>query len=263
MIDYQGRGALVTGGASGIGRALAEALAARGARVAVADIDLAGATRVADEIGGVAIASDLSVSGAAIELLAAAQAALGPIDIVCSNAGLGRNRRLLKEDFDDPAVAALFQLNLFSGMQLAQAYIRECEQSQRRGRLMWTGSENSLSVPDAVRTSGLGVYGATKHALLIMAEWLRSEALAAAKPIDLHILCPGGVLTPPIAAMLPDPTDPPAGFHLITPERCAELALAGIDAGLFLIATHPHIADDMAVRHAEVQTALSTLGLTD
>ena len=85
--------------------------------------------------------------------------------------------------------------------------------------------------------------------------------MAAGKPIDLHALCPGGVLTPPIAAQLPDPAKAPPGFHLITPGRCAELALAGMDAGLFYIPTHAHLADDMRVRSEGIAEGLRVLGL--
>ena len=260
MIDYRGRVALVTGGASGIGRALAEALAARGARLVIADRDEAGAARVAEALGGAAIGCDLSDPDAPKRLLDAVCADHGLPTLICSNAGLGRNRRMLKEDFGAEAWS-LFQLNLFAGLKLAQHYVTACEGAGVRGRMMLTCSENSLSVPDAVKTFGLGLYGATKHGLLIALEWLHNESVAADKPIDLHALCPGGVLTPPIAAKLPDPSAAPPGFHLITPERCAELAVAGMDAGLFYIPTHPHIADDMRVRSEGITDALRTLGL--
>lgn len=260
MIDYQCKVALVTGGASGIGRALAEALAVRGARLVVADRDAAGAAKVAEALGGAAIMCDLSDPDAPRQLLDRVCADHGVPALVCSNAGLGRNRRMLKEDFGDEAWR-LFQLNLFAGLRLAQLYIAACEEAGSRGRMMLTCSENSLSVPDAVKSFGLGLYGATKHGLLIALEWLRNETAAADKPIDLHALCPGGVLTPPIAAQLPDPSAAPPGFHLISPERCAALALAGMDAGLFYIPTHPHIADDMQVRSAGIADALRTLGL--
>lgn len=260
MIDYQGRLALVTGAASGIGKALAEALAARGARLVIADRDEAGAAAVAAALGGAAIGCDLSDLTAPEQLLADVVTTHGVPALICSNAGLGRNRRMLKEEFGTEAWS-LFQLNLFSGLRLAQVYVAACEEAGIRGRMMLTCSENSLSVPDAVKTFGLGLYGATKHGLLIALEWLRNEAAAAGKPIDLHALCPGGVLTPPIAAQLPDPSAAPPGFHLIAPERCAELALAGMDAGLFYIPTHPHIADDMRVRSNGIEAALRTLGL--
>ena len=126
---------------------------------------------------------------------------------------------------------------------------------------MLTGSENSLSVPDAVKRFAMGVYGASKHGLLIMAEWLREEARE--KPLDLHVLLPGGVYTPLVAGGLPDFDKLPPEMNMISPERCAELALKGMDLGLFYIPTHAHLADDMQPRVRGVADALKALGLRD
>jgi short-subunit dehydrogenase len=123
---------------------------------------------------------------------------------------------------------------------------------------MITGSEHSLSVPAAVKGRGLGLYGATKHGVLIMAEWLRDESAAA---LGVHLLIPGAVYTPLIARGLPDPTRAPPEFELIMPERCAELALRGMDLGLFYIPTHAHIRQDIQPRYEGVLGALKALGL--
>ena len=261
MIDYAGRTALVTGGASGIGRALAEGLARRGARVLVADRDTAGAEAAAASIGEAAsaIGCDLSDPSAPAALIAAAYERLGRVDLVCSNAGVGRAKRLLKEPFDEAAMA-VFEINAFAGFRLAQAYLPQLEARGERGRLMLTGSENSLSVPDAVKNYRMGVYGASKHSLLVMAEWLRAETEDA--PIDLHVLLPGGVYTPLISGAWPNFESVPAEMNIILPARCAEIALKGMDLGLFYIPTHAHLADDLQPRVDGVRDALRALGLS-
>lgn len=260
MIQYEGATALVTGAASGIGKALAGALVKRGARVVLADVDEAGVRAAAAEIGGAARAAvaDVARPDAAQGLIGEAFAWRGRLDLVCSNAGLGRNRRLLKDELG-PDVERLFAVNLFAALRMAQAYMRVIEANGVRGRLLITGSENSLSVPAAVKGSGLGLYAATKHGVLILAEWLREEL--AGKPMDLHVLLPGAVYTPLVAKALPDPAKAPPGLGLIMPERCAELALRGLDLGLFYIPTHAHIADDMRPRMDGVAEALKALGL--
>lgn len=260
MIDFQGKVALVTGAGSGIGKALAQALVARGARVVLADVNEATVESAAAELGaaGHAIGCDLAEPAAAERLIKQSHAWHGRLDLVCSNAGVGHNRRLMKLVIDDSA-ERLFAVNLFAGLRLAQAYVRVLDGSGVRGRLMLTGSENSLSVPAAVKGAGLGHYAATKHGLLIMAEWLRDELHAA--PIDLHVLLPGAVYTPLLARALPDPAKAPPELGLISSERCAELALRGMDLGLFYIPTHAHLRDDMRPRADGVDAALKALGL--
>jgi NAD(P)-dependent dehydrogenase (short-subunit alcohol dehydrogenase family) len=263
MIAYEDKVALVTGAGSGIGKAIAEALAARGARVVLADIDEAGVTSAAAALGkgASALVCDLAEPAAGPRLVERCFAEHQRLDLICSNAGVGHNRRLMKEAFDD-GVERLFAVNLFAGLRIAQSYVRLLLGTGARGRLMLTASENSLSVPSAVKGSGLGLYAATKHGLLIAAEWLRDELAHISAPLDLHVLLPGAVYTPLVARNLPGPAMAPAALGLIFPERCAELALKGMDLGLFYIPTHAHLAEDMRPRTEGVAAALKALGLS-
>jgi hypothetical protein len=77
----------------------------------------------------------------------------------------------------------------------------------------------------------------------------------------LHVLMPGAVYTPLVARVLPDPSKAPPELGLIMPERCAELALRGMDLGLFYIPTHAHLIDDMRPRTEGVANALEALGV--
>lgn len=261
MIDYKGKVALVTGGASGIGKALAMALSARGADVIIADIqeDLAREVAAGLPRPGLAIGCDLSDPQAAGPLVKEAFAWKGHLDLVCANAGIDRHKRMTKEDFG-PETMRMFEVNMFAPFRIAQAYAATLAESGTRGRLMITGSENSLSLPHAVKRSRIGAYGATKHGVLIMAEWLREDL--EGERMDVHVLMPGGVYTPLIAAGIPDPAMIPPEFNVILPERCAEIALKGLDLGLFYIPTHAHIGEDIRPRYEGVQDALKQLGLT-
>jgi len=265
MIDYDGQVALVTGGASGIGRGLALALSARGARVLVADIDGDGAAATAAQAGGAALQVDLAEPGAATGLLDRAWGLAGRVDFIASNAGMGSGpgpKRLLKADLDAPRVAAMFEVNMFAAIRLAQAYVPRLDAAGRRGRLMITGSENSLSVPDAVKTFGLGLYGASKHGILVLAEWLRGECEGGNKPLDVSILLPGGVYTGMTADGLgPDPDKWPAAMGIIRPEVAAAIALHGLDEGLFYIPTHRRLGDDIEPRYQGIKQAINRLGL--
>ncbi|MFN3912693.1 SDR family NAD(P)-dependent oxidoreductase [Hyphomonas sp.] len=259
MIDYRDKTVLVTGGASGIGKALAEALHARGANIVVADRQAGAAEEVANGLSGRAVACDLAKPEDAARVVNDAFDWTGRLDLVCANAGYGRNKRMTKEPFDEAAMD-LFSVNLFAPFRMAQAYAARLTEAGQRGRLMITGSENSLSLPDAVRRNGLGAYAATKHGVLILAEWLREDLRG--ETMDVHVLMPGGVYTPLIARHIPDPNDLPPEMNIILPERCAEIALKGLDLGLFYIPTHAHIADDMRPRTEGVAASLKALGLT-
>src|SRR5205085_10345239 len=86
--------AVVTGGGNGIGRALCRRFAVEGARgVVVADLDREGAEMVAKEIGGFAVPTDVSSEADIVQLVALAIDAFGPIDLFCSNAGIGWHGR--------------------------------------------------------------------------------------------------------------------------------------------------------------------------
>lgn len=259
-IDYRDQVALVTGGASGIGRALAIALARRGGRIALADRDVAGMAQTASACAGGAIclACDLADPAAPENLVAQTYGALGRLDFLVSNAGIGRNKRLLREPLTGDETT-LFAVNFWAALRLAQAYVPRLEAAGMRGRMMITASENALSVPAGVRGAGLGLYAASKHAVLIMAEWLRDET--AQKPLDLHVLLPGGVFTPLIAGAIPDITLAPPELNIILPETCAERALRGVDLGLFYIPTQAHLAADMRARSEGIAASLAALGL--
>ncbi len=267
MIDYSGQVVLVTGAASGIGRALAEGFAARGGTVIAADIDGAGVAETAARIGEAATARqvDLADSRSAAALVREVYDAHGRLDVIASNAGMGSGpgpKRLLKADLDSPRFKAMLEVNMLVAIRFAQAWVPELEARGQRGRLLVTGSENSLSVPSAVKGFGLGLYAATKHGVLILAEWLRDEVEGAGKPLDVHVLLPGGVYTGMTAEGLgPDPSGWPPAMAVILPERCAEIALQGLDLGLFHIPTHAHLADDMQPRAQSVAESVRRLGL--
>ena len=97
-MQIQGQAALVTGGGSGLGAAVARELARLGARVAVLDVNEAGAQAVAAEIGGLAVRCDITDSASVTAALDAAQAAHGPARILMNIAGIGGARRIVGRD---------------------------------------------------------------------------------------------------------------------------------------------------------------------
>ena len=127
MIDHEGKTALVTGAASGIGAALAGALATRGARVLCADRNAEGAQQIAEKLGGgaEALSCDLAEPSASADLVERAYEIAGRLDLVCSNAGIGHRGRVARATFDaDTRLETLWEVNFFAGLKIAQAYAR-------------------------------------------------------------------------------------------------------------------------------------------
>lgn len=255
---------LVTGAASGIGRALAAAFVARGARVCAADVNAEGIAAAAADIGATPIVCDVADRAQVEAMFATAAAAHGPIDLVCSNAGIGRNKAVMTST--DANVDQLVAVNFRSALAVAHVYAAHLAAHATTGRILFTASENSLSLPDAVRELRLGVYAATKHALLILVEWMREELRGG--PLTPALLFPGPVLTEPFRAVMDNGRfgvgmDPArkADFEaqLITPAQCAERAIAGLERGLFYIPTHAHIRQDMQARIDELDAAFAAM----
>lgn len=162
--------ALVTGASSGIGRAVAEVLAARGMRVALCGRDPSRLAEAAAAIGAgsrpVTIAADLSDAAAVTALAARAVAELGQVDVLVHAAGtlrLGRLADAIAEDLDD-----LYAVNVRAPVVLTRALLPSL--GAARGHVVFVNSTAGL-VPGA----GNGLYAATKHALAAIARSLRDE----------------------------------------------------------------------------------------
>lgn len=168
--DFSGRTALVTGGAAGIGAAIAHALASRGARVAVVDLSgVAGATAAAlPGIGHVAHIADLASPGEPRRAVAAMTAVLGGLDILVNNAGIVLLERA--EDVTDEAFDRTMAINLRVPFQMARAAFSALCRSGS-GRIVNLASQAAFVALDrhlAYCTSKAGLVGMTK---VLALEW--------------------------------------------------------------------------------------------
>ena len=140
-----GKTAVVTGAASGIGAGIARRFVAEGARVVIADINAAAATALAAELGdaAIAIAVDVSDRDSVAALAAAATAALGAIDILINNAGIGHVPQAL-EDLADDEFERLLAVNVRSVYLTARALVPAMK-TRRRGVILNIGSTAGVS----------------------------------------------------------------------------------------------------------------------
>jgi meso-butanediol dehydrogenase/(S,S)-butanediol dehydrogenase/diacetyl reductase len=185
--EFAGRCALVTGGAAGIGRATAATLAARGTRVAIADIDLEAARRTAAVIGGgsVAIGIDVRERASVQRAFDEALSALGGCDILIANAGVSSMHPALEltdEEWDRNF--AVNSRGIFLSNQIAARHFV----AQRRGVIV-----NTASLASKVGAPYLAHYSASKFAVVGWTQALARELASAG--IRVNAVCPGFVKT--------------------------------------------------------------------
>jgi NAD(P)-dependent dehydrogenase (short-subunit alcohol dehydrogenase family) len=223
---------VVTGGGNGIGRALCRRFTAdRAKTVVVADVDAEAAQRVANEIGGVAIAADVAREADVTRLVGQVTARHGPIDLFCSNAGIA-----IDGDENTPAAdwQRCWDVNVMAHVYAARAVLPGML-ARGQGYLLQTVSAAGLLTHPRSAT-----YAVTKHAALAFAEWL---AIAYGdRGIKVSALCPQGVRTGMLQRASADGPTFLTGSAL-EPEQVADDVAMGLADERFLILPHPEVAE--------------------
>ena len=188
MQDLNGRVAVVTGGASGIGRGICEALALEGAQVVVSDVNQDAADEVAGAIRGqggtaIAVAADVSRRGDVEALAARTAGELGGVDIVCNNAGVLVGGPMLETTDDD--WQWLLSVNLMGVVHGSQVFAPLLIE-RGDGHIV-----NTASVGGFLSFPNLATYCTSKFAVIGFSEALQMEL--APKGVGVSILCPGKV----------------------------------------------------------------------
>ena len=223
---------VVTGGGNGIGRALCEKFAAAGAKVAVADLDVVSATQVAEQIKGIAVATNVGVEADIIALIKKTEEQLGPIDIFVSNAGVsfGDGPGWMAASASDEHWTTSWNVNVMAHVWAARAVVPTMIK-RGGGYLVNVASGASL-----LCQIGDAAYTATKTAALGFAESL--AITHGDDNIKVSVVCPLYVAT----AMTEGGRGVTGQDQMMTAEEAADAVLSGMESETFMILPHGELA---------------------
>ncbi len=237
-MDIPGKSIVVTGGASGIGAALARQAAGAGAKVCIADLNIDAANTLANEIGGMAVACDVTQEAQIVAAIDAAEAAHGPVDIFVSNAGLGRGDPSHAASAPDADWMLNWNVHVMAHVWAARALLPA---------MIERGSGHFVNVASAaglLNQIGDSAYSATKHAAVSFAESLLITH--GDDGLGVSVVCPQYVATPLLGL-----GDEDAQGNLLTAGDVAKSVWQGVSDGTFVIMPHPDVAKYNAMRGAD------------
>ena len=252
--QLSGKTAVVTGGARGIGRAITQALVAKGVRVAIGDVDREAAERTAAELGDAVVGLPLDVTDLAgfTAFLDDVERRLGPIDILINNAGIMPISPLESES--DASITRQLEINL-------RAVIHGTQEAMRRMRPRGTGHiVNIASLAGRAAAPGLATYVATKHAVIGLSESVRAELRGTG--VEISVVMPGLVRTELIAGL-----KDARGVKTLAPEDVANEIVSALEVPRFDVfvprSTGPLIAVTGALPRRLRELVAHALGADD
>jgi len=235
-VKIKGKVALVTGAGRGIGRAICWELHHRGASgIVVLDLDPALARETAAELGGLALACDVADAGAIRASIESAEKKFGRLDLLVSNAGFGSKELDLDDALSSPDATwqRMWDVHVMAHVHACRAALPGML-ARGEGCLV-----NVASAAGLLSQVGDTAYSATKHAAVSLAESL--AITYGDRGIQVSVVCPQYVATAIIG--LEESVDTGTLPGILTVAQAASAIADGIEAGRFLILTHPEVLD--------------------
>lgn len=260
--ELRGKVAVVTGGASGIGKGIAGRLAAEGMRVVIADIERDALDKTAGEIGAIGVPVDVSDAGSVRALARATQELYGTVHVVCNNAGIGPMAAVRDLTMDD--WHWMIGVNLYGVIHGVHAFLPILTANPDGGHIVNTASMAGLVAPPR-----LGAYAVTKYGVVALTEVLAAELAAENSKVGVSVLCPGTVRTNIGNSSRNRPADlPDRGFEdvdiqlegnpdhrWIDPEEAGAVVVRAIKRGDLYALTHPDWYPRVRQRHEAIAAA--------
>jgi NAD(P)-dependent dehydrogenase (short-subunit alcohol dehydrogenase family) len=263
-MDLEGRTAVITGGASGIGRAMALALAQAGTHVVVADVEEDRAKEVAEEVAkenvrSLAVGTDVTSRDSVEALADAAYAEFGAVHLLCNNAGVGARGAL--DELPEENWHWVLSVNLTGVYHGVSVFVPRMKRQGAPAHILNTSSEHGIALP----SGQMGVYTASKHAVVALSDVMRRDYAEAG--IGVSVLCPGIVNTDIWncarnrperlggAVALPEVVGEQWRQHGMDPMEVGRLVVRGLRRGDFYILTHPEVRSLVEARYRELLDA--------
>jgi NAD(P)-dependent dehydrogenase (short-subunit alcohol dehydrogenase family) len=186
--DLEGKVAVVTGGASGIGRGLAARFAADGMHVVIADVENAALEQTAAELGVVGVQTDVADAASVQALADQVCDRFGTVHVLCNNAGVGGGGQIADLTLAD--WKWVLDVNLWGVIHGIHSFLPRLLANPDGGHVV-----NTASMAGLFASAGMGPYNATKFAVVAISETLSKELQAAGSSVGVSVLCPGFVRT--------------------------------------------------------------------
>ena len=259
--DFRGKTAVVTGGASGMGKGIAQCLIAEGMRVFIADIEEQALVRTAAEIGATGIGADVSDFASIQDLARRVCDDAGTVHVVCNNAGVGPVGRV--RDMSIADWRWVLGVNLWGVIHGVQAFLPILRSNADGGYIV-----NTASIGGLVTMPGLGAYAVSKYGVVALSETLAQELAEEGSRIGVTVLCPGPTHTNIKSSTRNRPcalpgdgglvdidfekTDFGAAARWLEPQDVGRVVVEAMRAGALYAYTHPEQLSAVAARFAAI-----------
>jgi NAD(P)-dependent dehydrogenase (short-subunit alcohol dehydrogenase family) len=257
-VEFPGTTAVVTGGASGIGKGLAQAFLSAGCHVVIADRDEAALGATADELGVLGVRTDVTDPVSVHALAERAVAEYGEVHVLCNNAGVGPMAAMADLTLDD--WRWVLDINLLGVVHGIDAFLPVLRRNPDWGHVVNTSSMSVLVTP-----ANLGPYVASKAAVLGLTEVLAAELRAAGSVVGATALMPGFVRSNIKNSLRHRPAAGASGlqdvdlaatgreFRWLDPEDVGAMVLEAIRGDQLYLSTHEELLPTVAERHARIE----------
>ena len=266
--DLAGKVAVVTGGASGIGKGIAVRLKAQGMRVVIADIEQAVLDRTAAELGVVGVRVDVSSIDSVQALADEVMRRFGTVHVVCNNAGVGSVARIADMSLSD--WEWILGVNLWGVIHGVKVFLPLLKANPDGGHIVNTASMGGLS-----SMATLGGYSVSKFGVVALSEVLALELAEDGSKVGVTVLCPGPVHSNLKSSHRNRPASLPRGglvdtdleasedgarMQWLDPEEAGEVVVRAIRRGDLYGVTHPDMQFLVEDRHRQIVEAFEAAG---